>query len=101
MKQSAERNTFSVHLGKAYYEMGFFNVGVKEADKFGPDGAEILVRLGKNGRTITATINRRANSNATPRVMCGTAYRDWVQKTYQMGDSFSIDVLSPLSLELY
>jgi len=92
---------FRVKIGEAYYNQGFFNVGIRDADYLGPENAEISLRLGKNGREISARINRRANGNETPRIMCGTDYRDWVQQTYKMGDNFSVEILSPLKLVLY
>lgn len=101
METSSTSRAFTVRIGKAYYEGGFFNVGVNDSDYFGPDGAEISVRLGKNGRVISGTINRRANSNYTPRIMCGTDYRDWVQRNYNMGESFTVEIHSPVNVTLY
>ncbi len=99
-QRSSNLRVFKVRIGKAYYENGFFNVGVKDADYFSPDGADITVGLGKTSRLINATINRRANPNGTPRIMCGTGYRDWVQRNYNIGESFRVEIYNPLSILL-
>jgi len=89
------KNTLSLKLGVAYYNQGFFNIGKQYQDLLGLDGSTIKVQLGENTEhTITCYINRTANPIGTPRIMCGIDYTNWIQTTYQLGDTLVVDIMA-------
>ena len=94
------RETFTFTLQPTYYKSGFFNVGVTDQKHLGADGATIEFFLGDELKPILGTINRRANLNGTPRVMGGTALRDWFKASAQVMESISVEVLSPTSIRM-
>ncbi len=92
--------SFAFTLQPSYFRSGFFNVGVSYQEHLGADGETIELFLGDEPRPVLGTINRRANINATPRVMGGTAVRDWFQANAAVGDSVKVEVSSPTSIRL-
>jgi hypothetical protein len=84
---------FNLTLHKTYYNNGFFNVTV-DFDRFvGPEGPVIL-RLGLNGPEIQARIDRRANTNGTPRIYGRARLTDWFQKHFKCDDTIAVDLTS-------
>lgn len=94
------RHQFHVPLAPTYYRTGFFNVGVADQQWIGSDGEAIEFFLGAAASPVLGTINRRANLNGTPRLMGGTAVRDWFAQTGQIGDTLHIEVYSPQSIRV-
>lgn len=92
--------TFSFVLQPTYYRTGFFNVGVSSQKFLGADGETIELFLGKSTKPVLGTINRRANTNGTPRIMGGTALRDWFNSNATVLATISIEVLSPTAIRL-
>lgn len=92
--------TFSFVLQPTYYRTGFFNVGVSSQKFLGADGETIELFLGKSATPVLGTINRRANTNGTPRIMGGTALRDWFNSTASVSATISVEVLSPTAIRL-
>ncbi len=92
--------TFSFTLQPTYYRTGFFNVGVSSQKFLGADGETIELFLGNGVQPILGSINRRANTNGTPRIMGGTGLRDWFNANALEMDSISIEVLSPTAIRL-
>ncbi|MCB5187204.1 GIY-YIG nuclease family protein [Methylobacillus caricis] len=97
---STPAETFSFILQPTYYRSGFFNVGVSSQKYIGADGETIEIFLGQAISPILGTINRRANTNGTPRIMGGTAVRNWFQKNAKAMDRIGVQVLSPNSIRL-
>ena len=96
-----EVETFEVKLGEAYYYQGFFNVKRKYSEKFGADKAIIEIQLGNDAdNIIKGYINRTANGNGTPRIMGGKTLTDWIQKSYKEGDTFTVEILTSVSIKL-
>jgi hypothetical protein len=95
------RHVFTVALAPTYHRTGFFNVGVADQHWLGGDGDTIEMFLGTAENPVTGTINRRANGNGTPRVMGGTAARDWFAKEGHPGDVLRVEVYSPHSTRLH
>lgn len=93
-------DTFSFVLQPTYYRTGFFNVGVSAQKYLGADGETIELFLGDGFKPIMGTINRRANTNGTPRVMGGPRLRDWFNEIGAVSDKISVEVLSPISIRL-
>ena len=62
--------TIEINLVKAYYNQGFFNIRVRYNHLIAENDEEISVQL-ENKIFITAKVNRTANRNGTPRIMCG------------------------------
>ena len=92
--------TFHFTLQPTYFRSGFFNVGVSSQKHIGADGETIELFLGGTFQPVLGTINRKANSNGTPRIMGGTALRDWFQKDAESMDRIDVHVLSPTSIRL-
>jgi hypothetical protein len=88
------KSSFSVDIGKTYFENGFFNVPVRYADAFGPDKSLLHVYCGGGRKLVRAWVNRRATTNGKPRIMGGAALRDWFQELLREGDSITVRVLS-------
>lgn len=94
--------TFSVVLGLAYYNQGFFNVNNKYTELFGEDKSIIELQLGSsNGKTIHGYINRTANINGSPRIMGGKQLREWIKKNFKANDIMKVDVLAPNAIRLH
>jgi hypothetical protein len=92
--------TFTFILQKTYLRMGFFNVGVDAQHRIGAEGDTIELFLGDATQPTLGTINRRANTNATPRIMGGTPLRRWFEtEGLEMG-RIEVGVLSPTSIRL-
>lgn len=91
---------FHFTLQPTYFRSGFFNVGVSSQKHIASDGETIELFLGDAAQPVLGTINRRANSNGTPRIMGGTALRDWFQESASAMDTISVQVLSPASIRL-
>ena len=92
--------TFRFILQPTYFRSGFFNVGVSDQKYLGADGEMIEIFLGKARQPVLGTINRRANTNGTPRIMGGTALRDWFKAQAREMEAIAIQVLSPTSIRL-
>lgn len=91
---------FNFTLQPTYFRTGFFNVGVSDQKYLGADGEKIELFLGNAHQPILGTINRRANSNGTPRVMGGKDLRDWFKAHALEMELISIQVYSPTSIRL-
>ncbi len=92
--------SFTITLGPTYHGKGFFNVPVANQNYFGWDGQNIELFVGDSSQPITGSINRRANSNGSPRIFGGAALRDLIQRKWNVMDEIQIDVLSPTSFRL-
>lgn len=93
--------TFHFTLQPTYFRSGFFNVGVTSQKHIGSDGETIELYIGDSTQPVLGTINRRANNNGTPRIMGGTALRDWFQATSIPKDKIFFQVFSPTSIRLF
>ena len=93
-----ERFIFVLH--PTYYSSGFFNVGVAPEKHFGADGETIELFLGDASQPVLGTINRRATSNGSPRIMGGTALRNWFNANASRMARIAVDVLSPTAIRL-
>ena len=98
-QENSTVDSFEITLGQAYYNQGFFNIRVKHSDKIGADKENITVNLG-DIKTITGYINRTANSNKTPRIMCGKEYTNWIKSNFRQKDNLIVDILSTHSIRL-
>ncbi len=92
---------FKKKLGVAYYNQGFFNIGVEYSDYFGEHGSIVNVELGDKKNVIVGKINRTANNNGTPRIMMGTQYKEWVQQAFKQWEFMNVKVINPKLLHLY
>ena len=92
--------TFHFILQPTYMRSGFFNVGVSDQKYIGADGEIVELFLGKAQQPVLGTINRRANTNGTPRIMGGTTLRNWFRSQAQEMEVIAIQVLSPTSIRL-
>jgi hypothetical protein len=92
--------TFAFVLQPTYFRSGFFNVGVTAQKHLGADGETIELFLGNSNTPVLGMINRRANTNGTPRIMGGTKLRDWFQHHAREMDDVAIQVLSPTAIRL-
>jgi hypothetical protein len=92
--------SFTLVVQKTYYDQGFFNVSVNNADLFGSDGEDIEILCGDAEQPIIGLINRTANSNETPRIMGRRELRDWFQQNMQEMQEAKITVLSPTAIRI-
>jgi len=93
--------TFTFTLQPTYYKTGFFNIGVADEKYLGADSEMIELFLGDRSQPVLGTINRRANSNGTPRIMGGTELRNWFNENAAVMDNILVGVLSPTSIQLH
>jgi hypothetical protein len=93
--------TFSFVLQPTYFKSGFFNAGVSSQKFLGGDGETIELFLGAATNPVLGTINRRANLNATPRIMGGTRLRDWFASVAAPMSEVVVMVMSPNSIRLH
>lgn len=91
---------FQIQLQPTYFDRGFFNVPVAHSDVLGDDGQKIDVFCGDSQTPIIALVNRRSNTNGTPRIMGGVELRNWFQSACQLGATIDVDVYSPLAIRL-
>lgn len=98
--ESPATQTFTFTLQPTYYRTGFFNVSVTAEKYFGADGETIELFLGSESQPILGTINRRANTNGTPRIMGGTGLRNWFNANTAVMGCIAVDILSPTSVRL-
>lgn len=92
--------SFTFTLQPTYFRSGFFNVGIASQHWLGGDGEKVELFLGDAENPIPGSINRRANTNGTPRVMGGTGLRDWFAANASAMDSIIVEVMSPTSIRL-
>lgn len=92
--------SFQIDLQPTYYKSGFFNVRVSDEKLIGSDGGSIEIFLGDNEIPILGAINRRCNTNFTPRIMGGTGLRDWFVQNAEIGKKITVGVLSPYAIRL-
>ncbi|MBC7945041.1 MAG: GIY-YIG nuclease family protein [Burkholderiales bacterium] len=96
----ASAGSFALTLQPTYFRTGFFNIGVSDADRVGGDGQKIEIFCGNEEKPILGVINRRANTNNTPRIMGGAGLRDWFQKNLSVKQTITIAVLSPTAIRV-
>lgn len=92
--------TFSFTLQPTYFRSGFFNVGISKQEYFGVDGETIELFLANASQPVLGTINRRANTNRTPRIMGGIALKDWFNGQFREMETVAVQILSPTSIRL-
>ena len=101
-RQSTQNvDAFPIVLHKTYFNSGFFNVPIAHAASLGGDGEQIDIFCGKITEPITGVINRRCNINNTPRIMGGTALRDWLQSNASMMEEITVTVTSPNEIQIH
>ena len=93
-------STFTFTPQPTYYRTGFFNLSVAAGKHIGADGETIELFLGSESQPILGTINRRANTNGTPRIMGGTGLRNWFNANSSVMGGIAVDVFSPASIRL-
>ncbi len=91
---------FVFALQKTYFQSGFFNVSVAYESFFAGDGEQIDIFCGDSNSPILGTINRRANTNSTPRIMGGTFLRDWFQASAAVLSDIHVTVQTPNEIRI-
>lgn len=91
---------FVFTLQKTYFQSGFFNVSVDYESCFSADGEQIDIFCGDSNSPIIGTINRRANTNSTPRIMGGTPFRDWLQGNAEVSSTIHVTVQTPNEIRI-
>lgn len=99
--QESTSDSIEVILWPAYYYQGFFNVRRKYSDRFGKDQEIIKIQLGDNSdKFIHGVIDRKANTNGTPRIRGRKELTEWIQSNFKQGDVLLVDIISPVSIRL-
>lgn len=96
--ESIPENCFILKLHKAYFNSGFFNVGVRYQKLFGDDLEEIRISCEDLPHEFTGYINRTANNNRTPRIMGGAPLKRWFHKVSHLDGLVLVEVTSPTSI---
>lgn len=78
--------SFKIYLGKAYYNQGFMNPGIKASDYLGLHNEEVILML-PNKKIIKSKIDRTSNPNHSVRVYFGNDLSDWYHKNHKLGDT--------------
>lgn len=94
------RDTFQVKIGATYLDKGFFNTGVQGAQALAEDGETIRIFCGEAEEPILGIINRRANTNRSPRIFGGKHLREWIQRTLELDAPMQVEVLTPTAIRL-
>jgi len=94
------KGSFQFVLQPTYYSYGFFNVSVDYSELLGSDGEQIDIFCGDLSPAVMGMINRRANKNGTPRIMGGSALRDWFQSHGTESCEVNVNVMSPTEIQL-
>ena len=92
MDQMEIIDRFDVTLGKAYYEQGFMNPGVRVDDLFGREGE--IVKLLIDGKELESRIDRTANVRGTVRLYFGRPLFEILQRKFKFGDTISYGIMS-------
>jgi hypothetical protein len=86
------RPHFEVRLGQAYWNNGFFNVGVDFDRYFDKHNKPINIFLGDEHSAVSGYINREANPNGTPRIMGGITMKEWIQRNAKFGGTITVEI---------
>jgi hypothetical protein len=93
-------SAFDVEIGDTYFGNGFFNVPVRAESLFGADKSSLTIYCGAERQVIEAWINRRSNTNGTPRIMGGAALRGWFERNLTPRSSVVVRSLTPSEIAL-
>ncbi len=94
------RESIQVKIGTTYLERGFFNTGIQGAQALAGDGETLSIFCGDAEEPILGYINRRANTNRSPRIFGGKSLRDWIQGNLARDAVMQVDVLTPTAIRL-
>lgn len=98
---NAQDTTFTVRLGRTYYERGFFNVPVTYSKLFDSHGATVELYCGAKRAHVRAILDRKANQRSgTPRIYGKRELASWLQGYFQLDDMLKVTVLSPTTAVL-
>lgn len=79
---------FQIVLGKTYYRTGYLNPGPDASEFLGEDDEPLNIQLGSGGPIIQSRIDRKANANASVRVIGkNRVISDWFQNNFKEGDT--------------
>jgi hypothetical protein len=102
-------DSFNQVLGVTYWNHPFINIPTQLSNYFGETGETVEISVFVNEtRTLlfTATINREANTNNSPRLYMpgddGHNFQDWKRSNFNQGDSipFQITGVNQLTIQL-
>lgn len=93
---ATEKNVgFTVTLGPTYYFKGFINVPTDQSGELGPQGAPLILFLGRdNPITVETKIDRKANLNGSPRLYGGKKLARWLQKYFHESDTLHATIVN-------
>ncbi|MCE0826583.1 GIY-YIG nuclease family protein [Buttiauxella sp. A2-C2_NF] len=91
---------YNFNMANTYWQRGFFNVTIAASHEFGEDGAMIKIINSNTNTSLTAIINRTANTNKVPRIMGGIDLRSFFQRNFNVGDTINYRMFSPSSMEI-
>jgi hypothetical protein len=100
MRALPARDKFQVKIGTTYLDKGFFNTGVQGAQALAEDGETIRIFCGEAKEPILGIINRRANTNRSPRIFGGRQLREWIQRNLRLDEAMQVEVLTPTAIRL-
>jgi hypothetical protein len=94
--------SFTVILGRAYFNRNFFNVPLSYSNNFESHNSAIDIFLGHTEMKILGRIDRKSNPNGTPRIhgRGGLKLKKWIQETFREGNVMNVSILSKTSIRL-
>ncbi len=93
--------SYSLTLGKTYYEKGFFNLGVEVSRFVRIDDGPAVLLADDGKRRFDVRVDRGANPlTGAPRVFGGARLRDWFQSRFRLGDVVEVRILGPAEFQL-
>jgi hypothetical protein len=91
---------FKLRLEQTYWLKGFFNVPLDYERFLSHDDGPVAIFIGDAVEPTSGRMSRTANRNATPRVFGNKPLRDFFQSHFKVGDSMSVELLSPVAMRL-
>ncbi|MBK6660787.1 MAG: hypothetical protein IPG43_22820 [Proteobacteria bacterium] len=92
---TSARPSYRFLVGYMYMDKGFFNVPVRYSRLFGKDRERIKILCGRERSTIHGHIDRSCNTNASPRIVGGSALKHWFEEHAGLNNPVDIDILAP------
>jgi hypothetical protein len=93
-------DSFEFVMQPTYYQKGFFNVPVAADTLIGGHREKIEIYLGDSSHACIGWIDRKANTNGTPRIMGGIQLRDWFQGHLCLNQNVRVEVPSPYEIRI-
>lgn len=97
----ADKLSFRIKLGQAYYHHGIINPGAEASHQLGAENEPVRIIFGDGAEPVISRINRTANRNGSVRIVYkGQLVATWFQKHFSLGDTVHANVIDRNTIEL-